>query len=181
MNAKEKILDAAERIVLRDGVAHLTMDAVAAEAKLSKGGVLYNFPSKDELIRGMIHRHMDASEAEIREYASQDPDPVGRFNRAHLMLAFNVPPDECARLRLLCTALLAAVVNNPALLEPLNQRIDDVHRALLDDGIDPVMATILRLAADGFWMAGVFGFPDLPAEVREQVLEKLKTFTRKEP
>jgi hypothetical protein len=44
--SKDRILDAAERVVLRDGVTHLTLDAVAAETGISKGGLLYHFPSK---------------------------------------------------------------------------------------------------------------------------------------
>ena len=51
----EQILDAAERVVARDG-AHLTIDAVVKESGFSKGGVLYNFPSKLELIKGMVAR-----------------------------------------------------------------------------------------------------------------------------
>ncbi len=43
---RSALLDAAERVVLRDGAGQLTMDAVAAEAGVSKGGVLYAFPSK---------------------------------------------------------------------------------------------------------------------------------------
>ena len=37
---KGRIIDAAEEGVLRDGVAHLTLEAAAAKAGLSKGGVL---------------------------------------------------------------------------------------------------------------------------------------------
>ena len=37
-NARHAILDAAARLVLRDGVAHLTLDAVAAELARRAGG-----------------------------------------------------------------------------------------------------------------------------------------------
>jgi AcrR family transcriptional regulator len=39
-------------LVLTKGVNALTIDAVARTAKLSKGGVLYHFPSKESLIAG---------------------------------------------------------------------------------------------------------------------------------
>src|SRR3712207_9422759 len=43
-------LEAAERVVARDGVARLSLDAVAGNADVSKGGLLYHFPNKDALI-----------------------------------------------------------------------------------------------------------------------------------
>jgi AcrR family transcriptional regulator len=44
--ARERILEAAYTVAERSGAAALTLDAVAAEAKVSKGGLLYHFPSK---------------------------------------------------------------------------------------------------------------------------------------
>jgi AcrR family transcriptional regulator len=58
-----QLLDAAERVVLRDGAGQLTMDAVAAEAGVSKGGVLYAYPSKDALIDALFQRAFLAFEA----------------------------------------------------------------------------------------------------------------------
>ncbi|MDT2241973.1 TetR/AcrR family transcriptional regulator [Paenibacillus larvae] len=55
---RQHILDAACRIVKELGAVHLTLDAVAKEARVSKGGLLYHFPSKEALIQEMI-THMD--------------------------------------------------------------------------------------------------------------------------
>ena len=57
---QQSIIAAARRIVQRDGVAHLTIEALAREAGLSKGGVLYHFPTKDSLIEGMITSFLEA-------------------------------------------------------------------------------------------------------------------------
>ncbi len=51
---KDKICDAAIQITVRDGLLAMTLDAVAKEAGISKGGVMYHFPSKDELVRGVL-------------------------------------------------------------------------------------------------------------------------------
>ncbi|HZB75928.1 MAG TPA: TetR family transcriptional regulator, partial [Solirubrobacteraceae bacterium] len=40
---REALLDAAIRVIRRDGAQKLTLDAVAAEAGVSKGGILYHF------------------------------------------------------------------------------------------------------------------------------------------
>ena len=47
---QQSIINAARRIVKRDGVAHLTIEAVERGAGFSKGGVLYHFPTKESLI-----------------------------------------------------------------------------------------------------------------------------------
>jgi hypothetical protein len=51
--SREAILDAAEALVGEAGAAHLTLDGVAARAGASKGGVLYNFATKEAPVRGM--------------------------------------------------------------------------------------------------------------------------------
>ena len=43
---RRKILDAIIAIVERDGITAVTFDAVAAETGLTRGGLLYHFPSR---------------------------------------------------------------------------------------------------------------------------------------
>jgi AcrR family transcriptional regulator len=49
-SARDRILDAAQNLICAQGVAGFTLDAVAQAAKVSKGGLLYHFGSKDKLI-----------------------------------------------------------------------------------------------------------------------------------
>jgi hypothetical protein len=48
-----------------------------------------------------------------------------------------------------------------------------VRCALDADGIDPVMAHIVRLAADGLWFNRVFGLSPIPPEGRTEIAERL--------
>ncbi len=59
------ILDAAERVVIRDGAAQLTLDAVAAEAGISKASVIYDYKSKKQLVNAAIKRRLDAESQRI--------------------------------------------------------------------------------------------------------------------
>ena len=43
---------------LTSGAVHLTLDAVAERAGVSKGGLLYHFPSKESLLQAMVDRNM---------------------------------------------------------------------------------------------------------------------------
>ena len=71
------ILTAAERVVLRDGVARLTLEAVAREAKLSKGGLLYHFATKEALIQAMLDRLIQHCEHEIEAHQQGDIEVLG--------------------------------------------------------------------------------------------------------
>ena len=53
---RDALLDAADHIVASRGVARLTLEEVAREAGVSKGGLLYHFKSKDALTEAMIGR-----------------------------------------------------------------------------------------------------------------------------
>ncbi len=53
---KEKLLDAFESLLDEHGTAGATLDAVAAKAGVSKGGLLYHFRSKAELVNGCLDR-----------------------------------------------------------------------------------------------------------------------------
>ncbi len=104
------LLDAAERVVLRAGAGQLTMDAVAAEAGVSKGGVLYAFPSKDALIDAMftrvfaafdaladavVAREGDTGEARVRGHvlASRDADSLMTERTIALIVNFSRSPE----------------------------------------------------------------------------------------
>jgi AcrR family transcriptional regulator len=77
------ILTAAERVVLRSGVLGLTLEAVAREAKLSKGGLLYHFATKEALVQAMLERLIQHYEREIAQQQQDDAAP-GHWTRACL-------------------------------------------------------------------------------------------------
>jgi AcrR family transcriptional regulator len=178
-SSKNRILDAAEQIVFRLGAAHLTIDAVAAEAAMSKGGVLYHFPTKEDLIRGMIWRLIQVYEAEVARLEALDPCPKGRKLRAMLGASFR-PVEAQFRCDRLAAALLAAVATNPALLQPVREHSDAMHAALLEDGIEPDLAAVIHLAAEGLWLTGLLETLGMDAPKRERIVQKLYSLTSAE-
>ena len=60
--ARERILEAAERVVAEVGAARLTLDLVAQAAGVSKGGLLYHFPSKESLLGALAQRYVQSME-----------------------------------------------------------------------------------------------------------------------
>jgi AcrR family transcriptional regulator len=170
-STKSRIIEAAEDVVLRDGVAHLTLDAAAAQAGLSKGGVLYHFPTRDSLVAGMVDKIIEEFDRDVDELLMHD-DGAGRFTRAYIRatLAPSSPrPDREDRVG---AALIAAAAAEPALLVPLQEAAERWQQHMELDGIDPVMATAIRLACDGLWMCDLFGMAP-PSSTRRTALGEL--------
>ncbi len=54
--ARDAVLDAFEELLIGVGERAATLDAVARQAGVSKGGLLYHFPNKESLIAAMLER-----------------------------------------------------------------------------------------------------------------------------
>lgn len=76
---REKLLDAAEDIVLQQGATALTIDAVAKTMGISKGGVQYCFGNKDALIDAMFERWGQSYDEIFNQMTLQDNSPEGQI------------------------------------------------------------------------------------------------------
>ena len=57
-SARDRLLDAADRLFYNEGVHSVGIDRVLQEAGVAKGSLYYNFGGKDELVRAYLHnRH----------------------------------------------------------------------------------------------------------------------------
>lgn len=88
MLAPETLLDAAICVVTRDGFAAMTLDAVAKEAGVSKGGLTHHFATKDALITAMLDHFAQRLLRELDRVAADDPQVKGRRARAMMEVAF---------------------------------------------------------------------------------------------
>ena len=91
----EVILDAAEALLRRSGSRTLTIDAVAAEAALSKGGVLHHYASKDALVTALAARKVARMRAGIAEAVAAQVEGQATFPLALIAHARQVYADEC--------------------------------------------------------------------------------------
>ena len=62
---RERLLTAAVSALQRQGVGALTLDAVAREAGVSKGGLLHHFPSKDALSEALASKQVQNVEESL--------------------------------------------------------------------------------------------------------------------
>ncbi|MFK5596680.1 TetR/AcrR family transcriptional regulator [Methylobacterium sp. HMF5984] len=105
----EVILDAAEALLRRSGSRTLTIDAVAVEAGLSKGGVLHHYASKDALVTALAVRKVGRLRAGIAACLAAGPRGPAALPLAVIAHAREMYAEECG----FPDALLIASADNP--------------------------------------------------------------------
>ena len=155
---RAKLLDAAAAVSRRDGPQALTLDAVAAQAAVSKGGLLYHFKSKRDLLDALVARWLD-------EFQEDIDAAEGGFVAGYVRASDGAKAEE--------SGLLAALVAEPAVLAMVRDRYATWQDRIATEGGDPVEATVARLAADGLWLADLLGMAPPHGELRERVLTRL--------
>lgn len=168
---REAALEAAKRVVQRDGVTALSYESVAAEAQLTKGGLLYHFPSREELLLA-LHEYVagaweDSMRREVGERSSADVNSRAR-TEAYVRASQNP-----SRAELLLT-LEAATQNQEAhrVWSGTYQRWAAPMPESPDDAAE-LQRFIARLAADGLWLYESINEQQIDPQIRQQLVENI--------
>lgn len=162
------LLKAACQLVREKGAATLTLDAVAKEAGVSKGGLLYHFPSKDALIKALMEDFLDRFDKETElESATNAELTNNRWAQAFLIKTVQLTKEDLE----MNAAVMAAAAMNPDLLQPIKDRYETWQQRIETTEADPVAATVIRLAADGLFFSELFGFAPLSESMKAAVLK----------
>jgi AcrR family transcriptional regulator len=166
---RDRILDALSTLLIDKGSSAVTLEAVAARAGVSKGGLLYHFGSKQALITGLARRLADEADEEFAE-AERSPEGV-----TPVFLATSLPQssDEAALYLSLTAALRSkelATDEAVALIRRIFSRWSELLRA--DIG-DPVLAETIRLVGDGLYLSAIADLPLPDDEILRQVMDRL--------
>jgi AcrR family transcriptional regulator len=170
----DKLLDAAEAVVVRQGIANLTLDAVAAEAGVSKGGLLYHFPTKDRLVEALVRRSAENWRRCYLEAYERTPGGPGRMTRALLNHCLSDAQGWTDQLRRSSSAVFAALAQNPSLIEPMRAVYGDLHRRIAEDGLPPGVGEAVAAALDGLWLDWVLGLAPVNQELMVRVRAALE-------
>jgi AcrR family transcriptional regulator len=176
-SSREKILDAAAELVGEIGAGRLTLDAVAEKAGLSKGGLLYNFPSKDALLQAMIQRMIDqvteAKEA-LRKQAKPGPNLEARLVTTSLL-------NMCCggKMQEVATGLLVASAENPGLLDPVRQIIRATLDQLKTNSDDLDAALLGWLAVEGLSNMEMHNLSPFSDKDRERIVQAVNRLIEK--
>lgn len=174
MKTRDAVLKAAAQIIVRLGIGAFTIEAVAQEAGVTKGGVLHHFHSKEALIDGLINQVSSIFNERLEaELAAEPEGNSGRWLRAYIRTIFSVQYEDIN----LIPALSAAVAADHQTIERLRQSMEFSQLAAIQDGVDPTLATIIRLAVDGFVFTSAFNLNVLNGETKQNVSDELLRLT----
>ncbi|GAA1174376.1 TetR/AcrR family transcriptional regulator [Nesterenkonia xinjiangensis] len=155
---RTEILHAAQHIVQRDGVTAITYESVAAEAGLTKGGLLYHFPSREDMLLA-LHEHVAGQwEACMESEAGAPYEELTPGQRLDAYIRASQNPDRAELLLMLESAGDPAAqaawdtVHDRWSPPPPRGTPDDADVPGRAAGVDPDLLPFLaRLAADGLW------------------------------
>ncbi|WP_215145335.1 TetR/AcrR family transcriptional regulator [Exiguobacterium qingdaonense] len=67
MDGKSKILDAARRVIIRNGVNGATVRAIATEADMTTGAIYHHYKNKEDLLYDLLNESLSVSSQIARE------------------------------------------------------------------------------------------------------------------
>jgi AcrR family transcriptional regulator len=109
---RDRILDAAEEVILQRGSKALTLDAVAAHAKISKGGLTYTFATKDALLKALLDRDFTQFQATLEQLAKSHSGAA----QPELHALIDASRKGMAPARARVAEIMAALMHSPASL-----------------------------------------------------------------
>jgi AcrR family transcriptional regulator len=169
LHTRNRLITAAINTIGSQGIAALTLDTVAKEAGVSKGGLLHHFSSKEALLEAILRQlFADFEERVQQHYHNESPTP-GRWLRAYVRATFDDAPLPLE----VAAMLLGAITENRALLRLIQDDFVHWQQRLLSDGIHKARASIIRQAADAYWTERLLGVAPEHQADRLEVMNEL--------
>jgi AcrR family transcriptional regulator len=169
-----RLLRAAEELAHENGAGNMSLDAVAARAGVSKGGLLYHFPSKAKLLEALVEGFVEQFETELAARVGSDRGISGNVGTAVLDMfvqerSYGGPPPS---------GVLAALAENPDLIEPVRKQHVDLLERIRSSVHDKTDATIAYLALQGIRSNNLFDFPRLSESEFDEVVARMREMMR---
>ena len=165
---RDRIMEAATAVAHAVGPAHLSLDAVAEQAGVSKGGLLYHFPSKVSLLKAIVERHLQTIEHSAGMDREGDLAEGGTVAIALMRGFCDTPSSKPGGSR----GFLAAMAETPELMEPIRAHNERVA-ACLRKASEPELALMAFLVVEGMRCLQIFDTDPLTDNERERILSLL--------
>ncbi|KAA3656710.1 MAG: TetR/AcrR family transcriptional regulator [Chloroflexi bacterium] len=177
LETRELIFEACGRILQREGLTNLTLSAVSVEAGLSKGGLLYHFPTKESLVKGLFEYHNDKFDTRMKVIAKEEKEETGDWLRAYVRASMEqiIDPDSIN----LYASLYAAGEEFVSAHQMLQRKFADWQQQIEASLPDPTWATLLRFAVDGLWFAEMHKYAPPEQDQRQKIVELIMSLSRK--
>jgi AcrR family transcriptional regulator len=165
---RDAAIEAALTIITRDGAARLTIDAIARESGISKGGVLHQFRTKDAVLKAILENQIRRSEDFFNECLAKlppgHPEPVLAAQVATLRRAAVHPQSTTF-------ALAGVMADAPELLARMQEQSVERLNQIKAEATDPAVAMRRWAAAQGVALATILGHSPLSTAEREALFD----------
>ena len=170
VGARAQILAAAAELAKEKGAAHISLEAIARRAGVSKGGLLYHFPRKDALIHALVEHYLTEVDAALAEV-----EAANRHRRTNAVARAFVALSE----QKLChhkdrfDGVLLALAENPHLLDPMRTHERRIVERIQGTAADRELSLIAVLVVQGIRALELFDANPLTDEECRAVLARL--------
>ncbi|MFJ6327359.1 MULTISPECIES: TetR/AcrR family transcriptional regulator [unclassified Rhizobium] len=175
---QQKVLDAAERVVGRDGAANLTVDAVAKEAGINKASVLYDHKSKQALVEAVVDRAFERDNAHHAGLEEQIAGIEDKAIRGRILAAAVPPPEEFKAVAL---NLSAALVLDAGLRAKMQSNQARTISRIEATSPSPRGALLAYLALEGLKFLEHLDFHHFPRAERDRLLREINWLVTAQP
>lgn len=167
VNARDRILAAAADVAREIGPGSLSLDAIAHRAGVSKGGLLYHFPTKAALMAAMIETHLAEFEQTLAASTKEGIGALATYVRASAA--------ENGAIRGSKAWIFSAMAEDPHFLDPIRRAKRRMFERLMAETGDRTAALVVFLAVEGLKSLTIFDFETLSADEQAQAIEALVT------
>ncbi|MCD2188898.1 TetR/AcrR family transcriptional regulator [Actinomycetospora soli] len=158
---RDRIVDAYVDHVVSEGPETVTLDAVAARAGVSKGGLLYHFGSKEALLAGMLERVRVLTEADIA--AARAAAAAGTETVAHYYLRTSADdPDRDSDFFRAMVAVLKVAGTEEAAAATARASMAAWHAVLTEETGDELTGDLIAALGDGIYLRAIAGERSTP-------------------
>ncbi len=167
-DARHEILRAVDRVLARHGLNALTIDKVATEAGMSKGGVIHYFATKQDLVMANLVSYHDRFFERRQACLATLPDTPDRLARATIqtmIVTWKTEPGA-AWYRI-------DMLEVPLYREQIGKTKQRILQDVLKGAREPEKILTTMFFMDGLWLNNMYRQSPAPSESVEKSFQNL--------
>ena len=165
-NSRERILAAAADVAREAGPGSVSLEAVAHRAGVSKGGLLYNFPTKAKLMQALVEHYLAEFQTSLDEAQASGEGLLAAFVKRAALECVEKKPASA-------NWIFSAIAQDPDFLSPMKAFHRQLFARLKDETGDLRAVLICYLAIEGLRSMNLFDFDVLADDERDALLASL--------
>lgn len=177
-DTRRLILQVASTVFTEHGLS-ASLELIAQQAGISKGGLKYHFSSKQKLIDALAHHIIQEYHDDVDARLDENDHEPGRLARA--VIRVNADPERSGPTSNKRWVILAMLCVIPSAREIWTADSDRWEEALIEDGVDRATRDLVLNAANGVSASHIWSnayTPDRVKELHDHLIELTRHSSR---